>query len=119
MSCYNNNNNNNNDNNNDNNKTIYKAPCYVLIYVIFATGDVKRNSENRLSVLETKSGLHLPQTKFELIFLSFSSTKLHTNYQMSDKINSHICLMLSVLKVFTKRSIWPAKKPYITRFNWA
>src|SRR6218665_4003267 len=29
-------------------------------------------------------------------FVSFSSRKLHKNYQISDKINSDICLVLSV-----------------------
>ena len=31
---------------------------------------------------------------------SFSSSKLQKNYKMSHKINSHICLMLSVYKSF-------------------
>jgi len=30
--------------------------------------------------------------------------KLNKNYKMSDKINSHICLMLGAKKVFIK---WP------------
>jgi len=36
---------------------------------------------------------------------------------MSGKIHSHISLILSVYKRF--HQIWPTKKPYITRFNWA
>jgi len=35
-----------------------------------------------------------------IFFPSFLSKKLHRNYQMSDKISSHICLMLSVYKGF-------------------
>jgi len=31
---------------------------------------------------------------------AFLSRKLHKNYQMSDKIDSHICLMLSAYKSF-------------------
>src|SRR6218665_587134 len=36
----------------------------------------------------------------EFLFFSFSSRKLHTNYQMSDQINSLIHLMLSVYKSY-------------------
>ena len=34
---------------------------------------------------------------------------------MSNKINSHICL---VYKFSSNGQIWPPKKPYITRLNW-
>ena len=37
---------------------------------------------------------------------------------MSGKINSYICLMLSVYKEF-HQMVKYAKKRYITRFNWA
>ena len=56
--------------------------------------NVNRTPEIRKSVL-------FPwQPVFEFIYLSFSSRRLHKNYQMSDKINSHICLILSVYKSF-------------------
>jgi len=45
-----------------------------------------------------------------------SSRKLHKNYQMLNKINSHTCLMLSVF--IENGQIWPPKKPNIARFNW-
>ena len=45
-----------------------------------------------------KPVLFLWQPVFE--FVSFFSRKLHKNYQISDKINSHIHLMLSVYKSF-------------------
>jgi len=38
---------------------------------------------------------------------------------MSDQINSHICLMLSVYKFWSNCQIWSPKKPYITRVKWA
>jgi len=48
-----------------------------------------------------KSVLFLWQSVFLFLLLSFSSRKLHKNYQiMSDKTNSHICLMLCVYKSF-------------------
>ena len=52
------------------------------------TRDVKRNPV-----------LHLRLAKIEFIF-SLSSRKLHKNYRISGKINSSICLMLSVYKSF-------------------
>jgi len=48
-----------------------------------------------------KSGSISLATSFH-IFL-FSSRKLHENFQMPDKINSHIYLMLSVNKSFHQR----------------
>src|SRR6218665_405624 len=47
-----------------------------------------------------KSSSTSPANKIQIYFFSFSSRKLHKNYQMSDQINSHICLMLSVYKNF-------------------
>src|SRR6218665_463025 len=89
-----------------------------MIYVMNTYGDhntfrdVNRKPEIRFSVLKPKPGLFLWQPVFEFIFLSFSSRKLHKNYQISDKINSHICLMLSVYKSFIiKRSNMAAKEP--------
>src|SRR6218665_1973516 len=38
--------------------------------------------------------------QIQINFLSFSSRKLHKNYQMSGQMNSHICLMLGVYKRF-------------------
>jgi len=48
-----------------------------------------------------KPVLFLLETDFRIcFFFSLLSRKLHKNYQMWDKINSHICLMLSVYKSF-------------------
>ena len=47
--------------------------------------------------------LYLHHTKLEFNFSSFSSRKLHKNYQISGKINSHFCLMLSVYNSFHQR----------------
>ena len=45
--------------------------------------------------------------------------KFHKNYKLSDKINSQMCLMLSVYKSFHQKVKYGLpKKPYITRFNW-
>jgi len=63
-----------------------------------------------------KSGFTSLANKIRIDFFSFSSRKLLKNYQMSDKIHSHICLMLSV---DIKRSNMAGKKTIITRFNWA
>ena len=47
----------------------------------------------------------------------------YKNQQMWDKINSRICLMLSVYEGFRQmvKYGWhgPVKTSYITRFNWA
>jgi|SRR6218665_1216262 len=61
-------------------------------------GDVKRNPENWISVLETKSCS--ASSANEIQFFSFSSWKLHKNYQMSGKINSKICFMFCVHERF-------------------
>ena len=50
---------------------------------------------------------------FSLFFLS---RKFKKNYEIPDKINSHICYLR---KFSSGGQIWPAKKPYTTRFNWA
>jgi len=39
----------------------------------------------------------------EIRFFSFSSVKLHKNYQMSGKINPHICLLFSAYEGFIKQ----------------
>jgi len=49
-----------------------------------------------ISVPQPKTGSISLATGFQIYFLSLSSRKLHKNYQMSDKINSHICLILRV-----------------------
>ena len=36
---------------------------------------------------------------------------------MSDEINSHISLMLTLQKFSSKGKLWPAKKIYTTRFQ--
>ena len=54
--------------------------------------------------------LHFWQMKLELVFFSFSSRKLHKNYQMSGKLNSHICLMLSVSESFYQTSNMAGKE---------
>src|SRR6218665_3541589 len=52
--------------------------------------DVKRNPENKIKffIFDNRNSI--------LFFLSFSSRKLHKNYQMSGKINSHLRSMLNV-----------------------
>ena len=62
--------------------------------------EVNRKAEIRLLFKKPKIGSISLATGFRMNFLSFSPKKLHKNYQMSDKINSHICLMLSVYKCF-------------------
>jgi len=50
---------------------------------------------------KTESQFYFFGNRFSnLILLSFSCSKLHNSCQMLDKINSHICLMLSVYKSF-------------------
>jgi len=60
----------------------------VLIQVdSFMTMDVKRNPENRISVLEMKFGSTSSANEIRIyFFLSLSSRKLHKNYQMSGKL---------------------------------
>jgi len=70
----------------------YKMSVYV------AVKDLKRNPENRISVVGTKSGFTSLANKIQSF--SFSSMKLHKNTQMSGKINLHIYLMLNVYKTF-------------------
>jgi len=45
-------------------------------YYVYLT-DVKWNSENRISGLDTKSGSTASANKIRIYFLSFSSKKLH------------------------------------------
>ena len=54
--------------------------------------------ENQKSVIgsKTENQFYFFGNWFSNIFLSFSSKKLHKNYQMTDKISSLICVMLSV-----------------------
>src|SRR6218665_322247 len=56
--------------------------------------------ENRKSGSKPENGFYFFGNRFSIFFWSFSSRKLHKNNQMSDKINSHICLMLNVYKSF-------------------
>jgi len=56
--------------------------------------------EKRKFGFGSKTGFISLTTGFQIYFLSFSSRKLHENYQVSDKNNSHICLKLSVYKTF-------------------
>src|SRR6218665_1035926 len=69
---------------------------------------------NVISIRDIKRNLvlHHRQMMFGFILFSFSSRKFHKNDQMSDKINSHICLMLTVefTKVFVKRSSMTVKE---------
>src|SRR6218665_2331817 len=54
--------------------------------------------ENQKSVFRLenqKPVLFLWLLVFEFVFFSFSSRELHTNYQMSDKLYSHICFIHS------------------------
>jgi len=60
--------------------------------------DDKRNPENRISIIETKSDFTCLTNEIRIFFIFVK--KLHKNYQMSGKVNSHICLMLSVYKAF-------------------
>ena len=48
-----------------------------------------------------------------LFCLSFLSWKLHKNYQMSDKVNWYICLMLSVYKCFHETVKYGQRRNYI------
>src|SRR6218665_2666416 len=80
--------------------------------------DVNRKLEIQFLVLKPKTSSISLATGFQIDFL-FSSMKLHRNYQMSDKINSLICLMLSVYKSFHQAFKYGRrlpKKPYINRF---
>jgi len=59
---------------------------------------VNQKLEIRFSVLKPKTGSISLATGFQIYL--FLSRKLHKNYQMSDKINSRICLLLNVYKSF-------------------
>ena len=50
----------------------------------------RRNPENWISILETKSGSKTLANEIRIYFFKLSSRKLYKNYQMSGKINSHI-----------------------------
>jgi len=56
-------------------------------------------SENPVFGSKPKNRFYFLATGLEFT-LSFSSWKLHKNYQMSDRINLHICLMSSVYNSF-------------------
>jgi len=66
--------------------------------------DVNRKPEIRFSVLKPKTGSISLATSFRIYFFSFLLTNLSKNVQMSDKIDSHVCLMFSVYEIFIKRS---------------
>ena len=74
--------------------------------------DVNRKSAIRFSVLKPKTGSISLVTGLPIYF-SFSSRKLHKIYQMSDKISSHISLMLSFTKLFIRRSNVANKESHI------
>ena len=68
------------------------------------TRDVKWNLENRISVLERKSGSTPSANKIRIYFyFRFRQRKYKKNYQKSGKINSHICLGLIVYKNFGRQ----------------
>ena len=75
-------------------------------------------SENWILVLEMKLGSTPLAKVIRIYFLSFSSGKLHKNYQALDKINSHICLMLSGYKSFHQTVKYGRQRNHNTRFNW-
>src|SRR6218665_1855666 len=89
------------------------------INIIFS--DVKRNPENQISVVETKSGsisVDLWQTKFSLIFYHFCQG----NYIKITKCQIKLIYTFNVecLKNFSSNGqIWPPKKYNIKKFNWA
>ena len=55
--------------------------------------------ENPKSGLKLKTGSISLATGFQIFFIL---KKLQKNYQMSDKNNSHICLLLNVYKSFNQ-----------------
>jgi len=68
---------------------------------LIETRDVNRKPEIWFSVL--KQILFIWQqfsNLFIFIFVKEITSKFHKNYQMSNKINLHTCLMLSVYKSF-------------------
>ena len=70
--------------------------------------------ESRFSVITPKTGSSSLAISFQIyFFLLFSSRKLHKNYQMPDKINSHICLMLNVEKNVHKTIKYGCQKHHI------
>ena len=60
--------------------------------------DVNRKPDFWFSVRKPKTGSISLATAVH--FFSISSRQLRKNYQMSDRINSHICLLLSVYKSY-------------------
>ena len=89
-------------------------PCSKTTAAIInrKTRDVKRNPANRISVLETKFGSTHSANE---IWISFSYRKLHKNYQMSGKTNSHIYLMLGVYKSFHQMVKYGRQSNYISQ----
>jgi len=88
------------------NQSVSQLPCGHLTPLShFLVRNCKSKFKSVYSVkikdVNRKSGSISLKTGFELILLSFSSRKLHKSNQMSHKINSHICLMLSVYKMFS------------------
>ena len=83
-----------------------KQPGIVYLLILIVTiGDVKRNLENRISVLDMKSGSTPSANEIRIYFFPLSPGKLHKNYQMSGdsgQINSHICVMLKLLNMANK-----------------
>jgi len=77
----------------------------ITILVSIECRDVNRKME-----ILFENWFYFFPTGLKIYFLSFSSRKLHRNYQMSGKINWHICLILSVYKSFQKRSNMAGKE---------
>jgi len=65
--------------------------------------------KTRISFFKWNLLLHLWQMKFEFIYFSFSSRKLHKNYQ----IKSHTCLMLSVYESFHQMGYYGQQRNHI------
>ena len=79
--------------------------CYMLSVLwdfdSSSSRDVNWKPEIQFSVLKLKSvSISLATGFWILLLLSFLLRKLHKSYQMSDKVNSHICLLLCVYKSF-------------------
>jgi len=81
--------------------------------------DVKQNPENRISVLETKSGSTPLANKIRIYLFSFSSRKVHNIYQMLGEIQlfKHSFNIDCLQNFSSNGQIWPKKKSNITRFN--
>ena len=100
---------------------LYLVTCFsISTWTI--TRNVNQNPEIRLLVLRPKTCSISLSTSFRIYFtFSVSSRKLHKNNQMSDKINLHICLILSVYKSCHQKVKYVCQRNHtlqFTRFNW-